>query len=479
LSSTPYRAARFLLALAAFVFVAAIVSGDANPRVPQRVDGLRAHGYGSASSPIQHVIVLIMENRTVDNLFAGYYGKWAHLDIANPNGSQPLREISYTTRWDPDHTHAEGFTREFESGHQDGWGNENFTCPHRGCEANPTVYAYLNPAEVQNYVSMAQNFAIADHVFQGNEGPSLPAHQYLIAGQSGGLEPGQEGYAIAENPAQKVRQPEGPLSENGKQGTGCSNTHRTKTQFIDMTTPYPGIENMRDRACVEYQTIFDLLDTHFGKKAKSWRFYTSDYPIWNAPLWVNHLYKDYVKDTGNVVAGDGGRAFQRDLAAGTLSQVTFLTPCYHDSDHPLSGSRNGPFWAAYMANLIGESRFWNNTALFVVWDDWGGWYDHVKTGHPKDNAYGNPHDPYEWGFRVPLIALSPYVANRGLVDHTPRSSSAILRYIEDNFGLPTLGGDDEINDDLSSLFNYSRAPLPYVPVSTGSYHPGRDCKKHE
>jgi phospholipase C len=472
LISTPYRAARFLLALAAFVALAATVAGDARPRVPSLDVGARGQRWGAASSPIEHVVVLVMENRTVDNLFAGYYGRWRGLDIADPHGDQPLREISLATRWDPDHTHAKGFTTEFEDGRQKGWGRENFTCPHSGCDYDPTAYAYINPAEVAPYASMAQNFAIADRTFQANEGPSLPAHQYLIAGQSGGLEEGDDGYALAENPGQRVGRPEGPRYGRPPH-TGCAG--QTETQFIDMTTPYPGVENERLRACLEYSTIFDLLDAHYGKKTKNWRFYTADYSIWNSPLWVKHLYRGYLKNAGNVIAGDGGHAFESDLDAGTLSPVTFLTPCFRDSDHPLSNSKNGPLWAASMANAIGASRFWNNTAVFIVWDDWGGWYDHVKTGHPSDNPYGNPRDPYEWGFRVPLIALSPYVLNRGTIDHKARSYSAILRFIETNFGLPSLGADDSINDDLSSLFDYGRAPLPWVPVSTGSYRLPKHC----
>jgi len=469
-------------ALATLGFVALLLAVAAfQPAVAAGRFGPQAH---RTTSPIQHVVVIVMENRTVDDLFAGFYGQWPGLDIANPNGNPTLRQISLSTAWDPLHDHKTAFTTEFAGGKQNGWTSESFGCPGSGCDPNPTVLAYVNPTEVALYRSMAQNFAIADEVFQPNEGPSFPAHQYLIAGESGGLHELHGKLAEAENPVGGRKQTQdGDAGDSEPYGTigGCDKP-TAKEQYIDMTSSYPGIEAraMKYQPCENYPTIFDLLDKSLpGSRASHWTYVMPAVnSIWSAPIGVKHLYDAYVRGARNVTVDADGQQFVANVRKGTLPAVSYVIPCFSESDHADSLSTTGPHWVSWVANAVGESGFWNSTAVVVVWDDWGGWYDHVQTGHPLENPWGNPDSPYEWGFRVPMIVMSPYVKQRGFIDHTKRSYSSILDFIESTYGLPSLGADDAyLNDNLSGMFNFSQKPLPWVPLNTGSFKPPKRCPK--
>jgi phospholipase C len=112
---------------------------------------------------------------------------------------------------------------------------------------------------------------------------------------------------------------------------------------------------------------------------------------------------------------------------------------------------------ATIVNAIGKSQFWDSTTIFISWDDWGGWYDHVPPPQVDDMGLG---------FRVPVIVVSPY-AKRGYVSHVTHESGGFLRYTEVVFNLPSLGTRDSISDDFSDCFDYSQPPAPYVEIPTG------------
>jgi phospholipase C len=108
-----------------------------------------------------------------------------------------------------------------------------------------------------------------------------------------------------------------------------------------------------------------------------------------------------------------------------------------------------------VVNSIGNSAYWANTAIFITWDDWGGWYDHVAP--PIISTY-------EYGFRVPMIVVSPY-AKAGFVSHQTHDFGSILKFTEEVFGLPTVGYADAVADDLSDCFNFQQTPLTFQPVA--------------
>jgi phospholipase C len=147
--------------------------------------------------------------------------------------------------------------------------------------------------------------------------------------------------------------------------------------------------------------------------------------------------------------------------------VTWITPTKADSDHPGSGTDRGPSWVGSIVNAVGESKFWNSTAIVVVWDDWGGWYDNAN---PPDLDYRG------LGIRVPCLIISPYAretspSQPGYVSHTQYEFGSILKFIEEAYNLPYIGSaekgyTDERANPLDDSFDFTQPPRPFVPISS-------------
>jgi phospholipase C len=448
---------RYILAIAASIAVTAAAVGSAGAATvpthhsavtPPR--GTPSHSHvpkrGRYSSTTQHVIVMVQENRTVDNLFQGFCASPSQCADTQSWGLDsrgnhiPLQPTSLSAQFDPNHSHG-AFVTEYDNAKMDGFSQLPLYCFKGSPNCNPTVYAYVPQTETVGYFQLAQQFALADHVLQPNQGPSFPAHQYLIAGTSG--------YPLA-------------FSENPTFAAGTCAPGSGSVARIDMTSKWPGIEGNPALACGQYWTIFDWLDK--AVPSLSWKYYAPDRnDIWVAPLAVKHLYNTPA-DNQRVVTPE--TTVLTDIANHALPQVSYVIPRDVFSDHPeVAEKGNGPDWVGTVANAIGtDPYYWSNTTLIVVWDDWGGWYDHYLP------VPAWPGDPYEYGFRVPMIVVSPYVKPHQ-VDHTLRSAVSILTFIERTFGLPTLGTLDTRTDDLSVMFDYTQQPNAYVPVITHGFTP--------
>jgi phospholipase C len=145
--------------------------------------------------------------------------------------------------------------------------------------------------------------------------------------------------------------------------------------------------------------------------------------------------------------------------------MSWVTPDFRSSDHETYGIGGqqqayrtdlGPQWVATVVNALGRSSYWKNTVVIVVWDDWGGWYDHVRP--PQLDAMG-------LGFRVPMLVISPY-AKHGYVSHRQYEFGSILKFVEEVFALPSLGTTDARADDLSDCFDFTKPPRSYAPIAT-------------
>jgi len=148
-----------------------------------------------------------------------------------------------------------------------------------------------------------------------------------------------------------------------------------------------------------------------------------------------------------------------DALKGNLATVNWVTPDYFDSDHTGNNSDTGPSWVAAIVNAIGEGPDWNSTAVVVLWDDWGGWYDDVPP--PQKDFVG-------LAIRVPCIIISPY-AKKGYVDHTQYEFGSVLRFMEDTFNLPRVGPPDQgytdtRSNDFFNAFDFTQKPRPYVKI---------------
>jgi phospholipase C len=422
-----HKSFHFALYASAIVALAGGCSGShAIPGLPSKVASqVRQDKFNMP----RYVIVMVQENRTVDNLFQTQPGvDTQNFGIDSHNNRIPLTQINLGASFTCKHTHA-AFVTEVTAG---------FDLADCGAKAPPdAAFSYVNPANITQYTALASQYAFADHVLQSNEGPSLPAHLYLIAATSG--TPGSH-FNIAENDGSPA---------------GCNAPSGTRVATIDMTSSFPGIENNPIFPCINPLTIFNELDN----AGISWKYYTpSVNSIWTAPYAVQSLYQN---DRSNVIVPE--TTILSDIQQNRLASVSYVIPSNKDSDHPGQGT-GGPTWVASVVNALGNSRYWDQCAIIVVWDDWGGWYDHVGYTHPPSS----PSDPYEYGLRVPLIAIGPF-AKSNFVDHTPRDFSAIPHFIEDVYGLDTLNALDTQTDDLFSLFNFQHGHARiFTPIPTGN-----------
>jgi phospholipase C len=315
----------------------------------------------------------------------------------------------------------------------------------------------VNPSDVQPYFRLAEKYTFGDRMFQTNQGPSFPAHQFIISGTSA---PTATSNLFA--------------SDNifpGVSGAGCLAAANEMVHMIDPS----GTESSFQYPCFEHPTLTDLLDS----KGISWRYYAPlAGSIWTAPDAIKHICQPQTQNNQPVCTGAAWSnviipqtQVLTDIANNQLAAVSWVIPTGATSDHALQNDGSGPSWVASIVNAIGNSSYWSNTAIIITWDDWGGWYDHVPPPRVLVNCtqWGCG---YVYGFRVPLIIVSPY-AKAAYISHTPHDFGSILKFIEENFGLPSLGyADANSLDDLSDCFNFSQTPLKFqtIPAPLSADH---------
>jgi phospholipase C len=380
------------------------------------------------ASVIKHVIVIVQENRSFDNMFNGFPGADTATVGQTPTGPVTLQPVPFKNNGpDIGHFHV-SFVAAYDGGKLDGFNSEGtFTtscggyCPTPGPTNYP--YSYLPQSDTVPYWTLAKQFTLADRMFASNSGPSFPAHQYLIAGQSDDV----------------AEVPNGPF-------WGCDDTPGSLAAQLDPE----GNETPGEFPCFDYETLGDEMDT----AGVTWRYYApSPFYFFNAydAIRRTRYGQDWTKD---VIGPE--TAVLTDIASNNLAQVSWVVPQLINSDHALANSDTGPQWVASIVNAVGASPYWNNTAIFIVWDDWGGWYDHVPP--PQLDVMG-------LGFRVPLVVVSPY-ARHGYVSHAQHEFGSILHFTEANFGLPSLGTVDARADALQDCFDFTQPVTPLQPVAT-------------
>ncbi|MBV8196765.1 MAG: hypothetical protein JO263_01400, partial [Candidatus Eremiobacteraeota bacterium] len=385
---------------------------------------------------IQHIVVIVQENRSLDNLFNGFPGANTVAVGKNSYGQTvPLHQERLQTRFDLSHKHP-AFLVEYDFGKMDGFNLEGVICRRHCPDRSTAAYAFINHKEVAPYWQMAQQYVLADDMFQTNQGPSFPAHQYLISGTS--TIAAHSPLRAAENPTNQQHQP--------NEG-GCDSAKTARAETIDSY----GHERNGPFPCYDRASIMDLMDA----AGVSWKYYEAygGPGLWNAVDAIKQIWQKPEFHT-NVIAPSG--QFLKDLAKGDFANVTFITPTAAASDHAKKTNGTGPAWVASVVNAIGKSPFWSTTAIFVTWDDWGGWYDHVKP--PQYNSY-------ELGMRVPLIVISPY-AKTAYVSHKQHEFGSILKFTEEVFNLGSLGTTDVRSDNLADCFTFGRAPRRFVAISS-------------
>jgi phospholipase C len=420
-------------------------------------------GGGTGFSPppagvIQHVVIIFQENRTPDNLFHDPVLIANGADIAssgiNSSGQTiPLQPIPLGIDYDIGHTHY-AFEAMYDNGAMDGANLITVSCSQgaQNCPPPNPQYYYVQASDVAPYFQMAEQYTFGDRMFQTNEGPSFPAPQFILSG-----------------PSAPTATSTSFVAENTLIGTGCAAPPNSTVEVIDAN----GVETGTIYPCFEHPTLADELDS----SNLSWRYYTADpSSIWTAPNAIQHLCgpnnpppngtvcqgPDWVNDV-ILYTTQNPAPILTDISNNQLPAVSWVIPSDPNSDHAGSTkTTGGPSWVSSIVNAIGNSSYWSNTVIFVTWDDWGGWYDHVPPSQVITNgtSWGSG---YVYGFRVPLIVISPY-AKAGYISHVTHDFGSILRFTEENFGLPSLGYADAYADDLSDCFNFKQTPLTFQTI---------------
>jgi phospholipase C len=410
--------------------------------LPQAVSAPAATPIQPNFGRLKHIIIIVQENRSFDTMFQGFpKADTVSQGTMSTGEVVPLVPINYDTE-DIYHDWA-GAIDGWDGGKMDGFDKNVMSL---GGFAGKNPYVYLQRPLVKPYWDMASQYVLDDRMFPSMFGGSFTAHLDLIA-------------ATADLTSQlsEVNFPT-KLPWGCDAVTGVVTSELTPDRVVHANAgPFP--------CFTQFSTMADTLDA----KHVSWKYYTPAVSggvgdgLWTEFDSIKKVR--YGPDWKNVVSPPA--TILTDAAAGNLANVSWVMPDYFDSDHPGSKSDTGPSWVAAVVNAVGHSKDWNDCAIVVLWDDWGGFYDHV------------PPPQLDWkglGIRVPGIVISPY-AKHGYVDHTTYEFGSVLKLVESAFDLgvvgdPTFGYTDTRAASMSSAFNFAQKPRPFrtIPAKYPASH---------
>lgn len=475
----------------------------------------------SGGSPIEHVIVLVQENRSFDNLFAKFpnangatYGCAKTADAPRgatrairrapdvrscPSGDTDIKLAAHklTMGYDLNHCHS-AFELDYDGGRMDGFYLEGKgACV--GGTPNPAAtaaYQYVDQQYIKPYWDIAKQWVLADNMFQTQGSGSFTAHQDLIRGSTciescESPAPPADSESLVDNPTYWP--------------WGCDGHSSVRTSLINIygveqvnKGPFPCSDAFPNYGSSNggYETLRDSLDA----AGVSWKYYTPCYKSMkeagctkpNKPCKTNQGNCDATllnafdvispvrcgtlsghatcgpdsspgPEWGTNVSWPETNIFT-DITNSKLPAVSWVIPADENNDHPSESTDHGPQWVASVVNAIGESPYWSSSVIIVVWDDWGGLYDHVAPQQFTDVNGG-------LGFRVPMLVISPYAiagkgSQGGRIAHAPYEFGSILRYIEDNWNLARLGTTDVRATSIGNIFDYNQNPRSFSAIPT-------------
>jgi phospholipase C len=447
-----------VLALGGAAFVAgcgantAGISGAPEPAAARPA----AHRH-SGSGKITNVIVIVQENRSFESFFAGYPNANAPMTgcaSPPPGGSLrssrtvpgttsscpgndvrvPLHQVTFKNNSDLKHDWGSSMI-DWNGGQMDGfshWGKTN---------AGYKGYEYVERSEVQPYWTMAGQYVLADAMFPTEFGGSFTAHLNIVAGTDDISLPGEA----------EVNFPSAAPDD-------CDSPPGTKSSYLS-EMPYRRVHQWQGGfPCFDqFNTIAEVLDSN----NVSWKFYADR--LLDAGFWEPFEAIKYVRFgpdwATNIIAPQS--KVLTDAQYGHLATVSWVTPTGPDSDHPTYHSDLGPSWVSSVVNAIGESKYWSSSAIIILWDDWGGFFD---------NASPPQLDYRGLGIRVPCLIISPY-AKTNYVDHTQYEYGSILRFIEEvngisagSIGSTAQGYTDGRATSLDNAFNFTQTPRKFSAI---------------
>jgi phospholipase C len=382
---------------------------------------------------IKHVVIIMQENRSFDSYFGTFPGADGlpmnnhrptvcvpdpqkrrcvrpYVDHADVNGGGPHSHRA--ARMDVHGGRMNGFVAAAESGRR---GCLDVTDPACTLTATPDVMGYHTRSDIPNYWRYAKDFVLQDHMFEANSSWSLPAHLFLVSEWSAYCTvPGRPSSCRnALTTRRAERPPDYPPYYGGATTptpdypwtdiTYLLHRHHITWGYYVVSGAEPDCENPAQLSCTPVAQN------------------STTYGIWNPLPWFDTVRHD--NQLGDVQAVD---RFYSAARKGHLPAVSWVIPSGQVSEHPPAPVSAGQSYVTSLVNAVMRSPDWRSTAIFVTWDDWGGFYDHVRPPVVDRNGYG---------LRVPGIVISPY-AKRGYIDHQSLSFDAYNKFIEDDF----LGG---------------------------------------
>jgi phospholipase C len=371
---------------------------------------------------IKHVIVIMQENRSFDHYFGTYPGadgfpRTASGEFAvcvpDPVKGECQRPYHDTNDLNAGGPHGEASAiADVNSGKMDGFIAQAEGARGKGCKknpndpicsqrsANPDVMGYHDGRDIPNYWAYAHNFVLQDHMFEPNASWSLPAHLFMVSEWSARCS--RHG-----DPMSCVNALESPGSPNARIAPDYAWTDLTYLLHRNRVSWRYYVFSGTEPDCEDDGMICEAVKQ--GAKTPG---------IWN-PL----PYFDTVQQDGQLGNVTTLSSYFKAAKSGTLPAVSWINPTGSVSEHPPGLVTAGQSYVTRLVNAAMHGPEWKSTAIFVSWDDWGGFYDHVTPTSVDQNGYG---------LRVPGLVISPY-ARKGLVDHQTLSFDAYAKFIEDDF----------------------------------------------
>jgi phospholipase C len=405
--------------LAVVVLLGALLVASAE--LPSNRDEPQAARLRTGIHKIRHVVIIMQENRSFDSYFGTYPGADGIPGIAGNPGTVPCSPDSKTgtcvesyhdtsdVNYGGPHAVAAAIT-DVSGGQMNGFQDAarqamenrctNVDDPNCVARVTPDVMGYHDASEIPNYWAYAGRYVLQDQMFESQNSWSLPSHLALVSGWSARC-------STAHDPMSCVSTLTAPF---GAHAGG-------KTNY-----PWTDITYLLHRYHVSWRYYIgtgaqpDCDDDGMFCKLRKQSAATPN--IWNPLRRFDTVDKD--GEIGNIQPLG---SFYAAAATGRLPNVAWIVPSQAVSEHPTGKVTSGQAYVTGLINAIMQSRNWRSTAIFLTWDDWGGFYDHVVPPVV---------DGESWGLRVPGLVISPY-ARKGYVDHQALSFDAYLKFIEDDF----------------------------------------------
>lgn len=383
-----------------------------------------------AVSPIKHIVIMVKENHSFDNLFGTFPGAdGATTGRTSSGATVALGHTPDHTLIDIDHERGAAVTA-LDNGKMDGF-DQLAGAIQNGQDIALTQY---HQSDIPNYWTYARTFTLDDRFFSTIAGPTFPNHMVLVAGSSNNID---------DNPVL-----------NTYHSWGCDAGPYTK---VDATNPDTG-KHYWTKPCFDITTLPDELQ----KAGISWKYYApgqyqSGY-IFSSLNSIRHIRDSSLWQT-NV---PGTQQFIDDVKNGTLPQVSWVVTPEEVSDHPPHSICAGENYTVNELNTLMRSPEWSSTVVFLGWDDFGGFYDHVT---PPSYGY------IAYGPRVPMMVISPY-ARPHFIDHQEYDFGSIVRYVEDTYGLARMGPYDTHATSIAGSLDYSQTPIAPLQLPQRTCPPG-------